>query len=95
MMRYHSPSWYDTGSAYLSSTLRPLLQYARNSRGVVWAVGVLLYPFGMITTCEFAGSLRTSSSGTLVVSSSRYGSLLLLAILNKKVKSNVTAGRGH
>ena len=54
-----------------------------------------MYPFGMITTREFAGPLRTSSSGTLVVSSSGYGSLLLLAVLNKKVESNVTAGRGH
>ena len=58
-------------------------------------MGVLLYPFGTITTREFAGPLRTSSSGTLVVSSSGYGSLLLLAVLNKKVESNVTAGRGH
>ena len=94
-MQYHSPLWYATGSAYLSSSLRPLLQHARNSRGVGRAVGILLYPFGTITTCEFVGPLRTSSSGTLVVSSSGYGSLLLLAVLNKKVESNVTAGRGH
>ena len=55
-------------------------------------VGVLLYPIGTFTTCELLGPLRRSSSGTLVVSSSGNGSVLLLAVLNKKVESNVTAG---
>ena len=55
-------------------------------------VGVRLYPIGTTTTCELVGPLRRSSVGTLVVSSSGNGSVLLLAVLNKKVESNVTAG---
>ena len=55
-------------------------------------VGVLLYPIGTTTICELDGPLRRSLSGTLVVSSSGNGSVLLLAVLNKKVESNVTAG---
>ena len=47
---------------------------------------------GTTTTHELLGPLRRSSSGTLVVSSSENGSVLLLAILNTKVESNVTAG---
>ena len=70
----------------------PLLQYTRNSREVGFDVGVLLYPIGTTTTRELVGPLRRSLSGTLVVSSSGNGSVLLLAVLNKKVESNVTAG---
>ena len=70
----------------------PLLQYTRNSCEVGLDVGVCLYPIGMTTTLELDGPLRRSSSGTLVVSSSGNGSVLLLAVLNKKVESNVTAG---
>ena len=55
-------------------------------------MGVRLYPIGTTTTLELDGPLRRSSFGTLVVSSSGYGSVLLLAVLNKKVESNVTAG---
>ena len=55
-------------------------------------VGVHLYPIGTTTTLALDGPLRRSSSGTLVVSSSGNGSVLLLAVLNKKVESNVTAG---
>ena len=55
-------------------------------------VGVRLYPIGTTTTLELDGPLRRSSSDTLVVSSSGNGSVLLLAVLNKKVESNVTAG---
>ena len=55
-------------------------------------VGVRLYPIGTTTTLELDGPLRRSLSGTLVVSSSGNGSVLLLAVLNKKVESNVTAG---
>ena len=55
-------------------------------------VGVHLYPIGTTTTLELDGPLRRSSSGTLMVSSSGNRSVLLLAILNKKVESNVTAG---
>ena len=55
-------------------------------------VGVRLYPIGTTTTHELVGPLRRSSSGTLMVSSSGNGSVLLLAVLNKKVESNVTAG---
>ena len=68
------------------------MQYTKNSRVVGLDVGVLLYPIGTTTTRELDGPLRRSSSGTLVVSSSGNGSVLLLAILNKKVESNVTAG---
>ena len=53
-------------------------------------VGVRLYPISTMTTRELLGPLRSWSSGTLVVSSSGNGSILLLAILNKKVESNVT-----
>ena len=70
----------------------PLLQYTRNSRVVGFDVGVRLYPIGMTTTLELDGPLRRSLSDTLVVSSSGNGSVLLLAVLNKKVESNVTAG---
>ena len=70
----------------------PLLQYTRNSWEVGLDVGVRLYPTGTTTTCELVCPLRRSSSGTLVVSSSGNGSVLLLAVLNKKVESNVTAG---
>ena len=70
----------------------PLLQYTRNSREVGLEAGVLLYLTGTTTTCELVGPFRRSLSGTLVVSSSGNGSVLLLAILNKKVESNVTAG---
>ena len=70
----------------------PLLQYTRNSREVGLDVGIRLYPTGTTTTRELVGPLRRSSSGTLVVSSSGNRSVLLLAILNKKVESNVTAG---
>ena len=73
-------------------TLLPLLQYTRNSREVGLDVGIRLYPIGTTTTRELVGPLRRSSSGTLVVSSSGNGSVLLLAVLNKKVESNVTAG---
>ena len=69
----------------------PLLQYTRNSCVVGLDVGVRLYPIGTATTLELDGPLRRSSSGTLVVSSSGNGSVLLLAILNKKVESNDTA----
>ena len=55
-------------------------------------VGVRLYPIGTTTTLELDGPLRRSSFGTLVVSSSGNGSVLLLAVLSKKVESNVTAG---
>ena len=55
-------------------------------------VGVRLYPIGTTTTLVLDGPLRRSSSGTLVVSSSGNGSVLLLAVLNTKVESNVTAG---
>ena len=68
----------------------PLLQYIRNSREVGFDVGVCLYPTDTTTTCELVGPLRSSSSGTLVVSSSGNRSVLLLAVLNKKVKSNDT-----
>ena len=54
-------------------------------------VGVRLYPVGTTTTRELVSLLRRSLSGTLVVSSSGNGSVLLLAVLNKKVESNVTA----
>ena len=64
----------------------------RNSLVVGLDVGVLLYLIGTTTTRELDGPLRRSSSGTLVVSSSGNGSVLLLAVLNKKVESNVTAG---
>ena len=94
-MQCHTPLWYATGKAYWLSSFHPLLQYTRNSRGVGLAVGVCLYPVGTATICELLGPPRTSSSGTLVVLSSRYGSVLLLAVLNKKVESNVTAGMGH
>ena len=70
----------------------PLLQYTRNSRVVGLDVSVRLYPIGTITTLELDGPLRRSLFGTLVVSSSGNGSVLLLAVLNKKVESNVTAG---
>ena len=70
----------------------PLLQYTRNSRVVGLDVGVRLYPIGTTTTLELDGPLRRSSFGTLVVSSSGNESVLLLAVLNKKVESNVTAG---
>ena len=89
------PVTYATGSAYWLSSFCPLLQYTRNSCGVGWAVSVCLYPAGTTTIHELVGPPRTSSSGTLVVLSSRYRLLLLLAILNKKVESNVTAGMGH
>ena len=69
-----------------------MLQYTRNSRVVGLDVGVRLYPIGTTTTRELVGPLRRSSVGTLVVSSSGNGSVLLLAVLNKKVESNVTAG---
>ena len=68
-----------------------LLQYTRNSRVVGLDVGVHLYPIGTTTTCKLVGPLRRSSSGTLVVLSSGNGSVLLLAVLNTKVESNVTA----
>ena len=68
----------------------PLLQYTRNSHEVGFDVGVRLYPIGMTTTCELLGPFRRSLSGTLVVSSSGNGSVLLLAVLNKKVESYVT-----
>ena len=55
-------------------------------------MGVHLYPIGTTTTRELVGPLSRSSSGTLVVLSSGNGSKLLLAILYKKVESNVTAG---
>ena len=69
-----------------------MLQYTRNSLVVGLDVGVRLYPIGTTTTLEFDGPLRRSLSGTLVVLSSGNGSVLLLAVLNKKVESNVTAG---
>ena len=70
----------------------PLLQYTKNSCEVGLDVGVCLYPIDTTTTCELVGPLRRSLFGTLVVSSSGNGSVLLLAVLNKKVESNVTAG---
>ena len=70
----------------------PLLQYTKNSRVVGFDVGIRLYPIGTTTTCELVGPLRRSLSGTLVMSSSGNRSVLLLAVLNKKVESNVTTG---
>ena len=70
----------------------PMLQYTRNSREVGLDVGVRLYPIGTTTTRELVGPLRRSLSGTRVVSSSGNGSVLLLAVLSKKVESNVTTG---
>ena len=70
----------------------PLLQYTKNSHVVGLEVGVRLYPISTTTTLELDGPLRRSSSGTLVVSSSGNGSVLLLAVLNTKVESNVTTG---
>ena len=61
--------------------------------GVGLLVGVFLNPTDSTTTCEFAGPVRASSSGTLVVSSSSHSSLLLLAVLFKKVESNVIASK--
>ena len=55
-------------------------------------MGVHLYPTGTTVIHELVGSLRSWLSDTLVVLSSENGSALLLAILNKKVESNVTAG---
>ena len=70
----------------------PLLQYTKNSHEVGLDVSVHLCPIGMTTTRELVDPLSRSSSGTLVMLSSRNGSELLLAILYKKVESNVTAG---
>ena len=90
-MRCHTLLWFATDSVYWSICFRLLLQYTRNSHVVGLDVGVRLYLIGTTTTRELVGPLRSLSSDTLVVLSSGNGSVLLLAILNKKVESNVTA----
>ena len=95
MMRCHTLLCYATGNIYWLTSFCLLSQYTKNSCGVGRAIDIHLYPAGTTTIHELVGPPRISSSGTLVVLSSRYWLLLLLAILNKKVESNVTAGMGH